>query len=81
MKICNAEVGDSIFMACGKINEVERILSISRDKIANDLKLIKNDQFNFLFIGWLTKECIIRKSTLITLRALSNLIKNTNYKK
>ena len=50
MKICNAEVGDSIFMACGKINEVERILSISRDKIANDLKLIKNDQFNFCWI-------------------------------
>jgi len=43
-------------------------------------KYLKNDQFNFLFIGWLTKECIIRKSTLITLRALSNLIKNTNYK-
>ena len=50
MKICNAEVGDSIFMACGKINEVEKILSISRDKIANDLKLIKNDQFNFCWI-------------------------------
>ena len=50
MKISNAEVGDSIFMACGKINEVERILSISRDKIANDLKLIKNDQFNFCWI-------------------------------
>ena len=31
MKISGAEVGDSIFLACGKVNEVERILSIARD--------------------------------------------------
>ena len=40
MKICKAEIGDSIFLACGKISEVEKILSISRDKIAKDLNLI-----------------------------------------
>ena len=28
MKICSAEIGDSIFLACGKTQEVEKILSI-----------------------------------------------------
>ena len=41
MKICNAEIGDSIFLACGKTHEVEKILSIARDKIAKDLNLIR----------------------------------------
>jgi len=50
MKICNAEVGDSIFLACGKTNEVEKILSIARDKIAKDLNLINEDQFAFCWI-------------------------------
>ena len=43
-------MGDSIFLACGKINEVERILSIARDKIAKDLNLINEDQFAFCWI-------------------------------
>ena len=38
MKICKAEIGDSIFLACGKLNEVEKILSIARDKIAKELR-------------------------------------------
>jgi len=50
MKICRAEVGDSIFLACGKVNEVEKILSIARDKIARDLNLINEDQFAFCWI-------------------------------
>ncbi|MBD1172191.1 aspartate--tRNA ligase [Pelagibacterales bacterium SAG-MED05] len=50
MKICNAEVGDSIFLACGKVNEIEKILSIARDKIAKDLSLINEDQFAFCWI-------------------------------
>ena len=50
MKICKAESGDSIFLACGKVNEVERILSIARDKIAKDLNLINEDQFAFCWI-------------------------------
>ncbi len=50
MKICSAEVGDSIFLACGKVNEVEKILSIARDKIAGDLSLINENQFAFCWI-------------------------------
>ena len=50
MKICNAEVGDTIFLSCAKENEIEKILSISRDKIAKDLDLINEDQFAFCWI-------------------------------
>ncbi len=50
MKVCGAEVGDSIFLACGKIKEIEKILSIARDKIAKDLNLIDEDQFAFCWI-------------------------------
>ena len=50
MKMTNAEVGDSIFLACGKIKEVEKILSIARDKLANELKLINNNVFAFCWI-------------------------------
>ena len=41
MNICDAKVGDSLFLACGSKNEVEKILSISRDKIAREMNLIK----------------------------------------
>ena len=50
MKISNAEVGDSIFLACGKKSEVENILSLAREKIANELKLINHDSFAFCWI-------------------------------
>ncbi len=50
MKICKAEIGDSIFLACGKVNEVEKILSIARDKIARELNLINENQFAFCWI-------------------------------
>ena len=50
MKICNAEIGDSIFLCCGKEQEVEKILSIARNKIANDLHLINENQFAFCWI-------------------------------
>jgi aspartyl-tRNA synthetase len=50
MKITSAEVGDSIFFACGKINEVEKITSLARDKIANDLGIINVDSFAFCWI-------------------------------
>ena len=50
MKICDAEVGDSVFLACGKEREIEKILSSARDKIANDLNIIKKDQFSFCWI-------------------------------
>ena len=50
MKICSAEVGDSIFFACGKKNEIERILSLARNKIAKDLDICEKDQFSFCWI-------------------------------
>ena len=50
MKICNAQIGDSVFLACGKENEIEKILSAARNKIANDLDIIKKDQFSFCWI-------------------------------
>jgi aspartyl-tRNA synthetase len=50
MKITKAEVGDSIFFACGKINEVEKISSQARDKIAKDLDLIDENCFAFCWI-------------------------------
>ena len=50
MQISNAEVGDSIFLACGKVKEVEKILSNARDKIADELKLVSNNIFAFCWI-------------------------------
>ena len=50
IKTCNAEIGDSIFFACGKKNDVEKILSLARDKIASDLNLINENQFAFCWI-------------------------------
>ena len=50
MKICKMDFGDSLFMACGNENEVEKILSISRDKIAKELNLIDENQFAFCWI-------------------------------
>ena len=50
MKICKMDFGDSLFMACGNENEVEKILSISRDKIAKELNLIDENQYAFCWI-------------------------------
>ena len=50
MKICSAEVGDSIFLACGKKKEIEKILSLARDKIARDLDIINQNKFAFCWI-------------------------------
>jgi len=50
MKITSAKIGDSIFFACGKINDVEKISSLARDKIANDLSLIDDAKFAFCWI-------------------------------
>ncbi|MAZ46433.1 MAG: aspartate--tRNA ligase [Rickettsiales bacterium] len=50
MKIVKAEIGDSIFFACGKKKDVEKLLSLARDKIARDLKLIDDDLFSFCWI-------------------------------
>ena len=45
-----AEVGDSIFFACGKQEEVEKITSSARDKIGKDLGLIDENVFAFCWI-------------------------------
>jgi len=50
MKITNAEVGDSLFLACGKIEEVQSISSLAREKIAKDLNLIDETKFAFCWI-------------------------------
>jgi aspartyl-tRNA synthetase len=50
MKTCKAEIGDSLFLACGKTHDIEKILSTARDKIAKDLKLVNDNQFAFCWI-------------------------------
>jgi len=50
MKKTKAKIGDSIFLACSKKSEVEKITSLARDKIAQDLKLINEDTFAFCWI-------------------------------
>ena len=50
MKKTNCEIGDSIFMACGKQEELEKITALARDKIAKDLDLIDENVFAFCWI-------------------------------
>ena len=50
MKKTKSEIGDSIFLACGKKKDLEKITSLARDKIANDLKLIDENTFAFCWI-------------------------------
>ena len=50
MKIISAEIGDSVFFACDKIKEVEKISSLARDKIAQELNLIDDKKFAFCWI-------------------------------
>ena len=50
MKICKAEIGDSVFLACGKKKEIEQLLSLAREKIAKDLNIIDKEQFSFCWI-------------------------------
>jgi len=50
MKISEAKVGDSIFLACGEKKEIEKILSLARNKIAKDLKIVNENEFAFCWI-------------------------------
>ena len=50
MKKTKAKIGDSIFLACEKKTEVEKITSLARDKLAEDLKLIDENNFAFCWI-------------------------------
>ena len=50
MKLTSAEVGDSIFLSCGNIPDVQKILSQARHKIASDLNLIDKNFFAFCWV-------------------------------
>ena len=50
MKITKAEIGDSVFLSCGKEKEINQILSIARNKIADDLNIIEKNKFAFCWI-------------------------------
>ena len=50
MKSCKAEIGDSVFFACGKKKDIQKILSLARDKIAKDLNIVNKNQFSFCWI-------------------------------
>ena len=50
MKKTQAEIGDSIFFACEKEKELEKITSLARTRIAKDLDLINEDFFAFCWI-------------------------------
>ena len=56
MNKCNAKIGDSIFLACGQRKELETILSLARNKIAEDLKIV--DKQKFAFVGLLIILCM-----------------------
>ena len=45
-----AKVGDSIFLACAKRHDLEKITSSARDKIANDLNIVDVNSFAFCWI-------------------------------
>ncbi len=50
MKLTNANIGDTVFLSCGKKDGVEKILSVARNKIAEDLDLIDDEIFSFCWI-------------------------------
>ena len=50
MKITGAKIGDSIFLACDKKKELEKITSLARNKIARELDLIDDNTFSFCWI-------------------------------
>ncbi len=50
MKKTDAKIGDSIFLACGKTKELEKITALARDKIAQELNLIDENSFAFCWI-------------------------------
>ena len=50
MKKTNAKIGDSVFLSCGKKNDVEKILSAARNKIGEELNLVDEETFSFCWI-------------------------------
>ncbi len=50
MNKTGAKIGDSVFFACNKTKELERITSLARDKIADELNLVDDNSFAFCWI-------------------------------
>ncbi len=50
MKKTGAEIGDSIFMACGKKKEIEQLLNLSIKKLGEELNLVNTNTFAFCWI-------------------------------
>ena len=50
MRITSSEIGDSIFMSCDIQNNVETLLSQTRNKLGNELDLINEKTFSFCWI-------------------------------
>jgi len=49
-KICKIKSTDAIFFSCDKVNEVERISGLARQKLGKDLNLIDKKKFEFCWI-------------------------------
>ena len=49
IKNCKADIGDSVFLHA-ETKEIEKILSLARDKIAKDLNIVDENQFAFCWI-------------------------------
>jgi aspartyl-tRNA synthetase len=49
-KACNLKDGDAVFFSCEKKQIAEKISSLARQKIAEDLNLIQKNQFRFCWI-------------------------------
>jgi len=50
MKLTKAEVGDTVFLSCGKKNDIEKILNLTRTKLAEELELVDYNCFSFCWI-------------------------------
>ena len=50
MKLCNISESDSVFFVCNKQKEAITFSGVARQKIANELKIIDNNQFKFCWI-------------------------------
>jgi len=50
MRLTKAEIGDTVFLSCGKINDIEKILNLARTKLAEELELIDENYFSFCWI-------------------------------
>jgi len=50
IEICKLKENDSLFLSCDKLNEVERIAGLARQKLGKELKLINLKKFEFCWI-------------------------------